>query len=241
MGQPLNLPALVVLVAALAAAVTDLRAFKIHNLLTLPLLVSGLVYHAAVGGKPGLLDSFLGMLFGFGILFLFYLLGGMGGGDVKLMAGVGAWLGAPLTFVVFVASSLAAGVYALAVVLFTRSGRETWLNLKIVWFRVAAVGRHLGADDGGRGRGALPRPPPPARPLRRHDGLRDRRRAAVRLGVARCLRAPPPAGPARSCGGFRVRALIGSPPGWACRGESPDESPHHLCSQQDFSQAEGGL
>ena len=148
MGQPLNLPALVVLVAALAAAVTDLRAFKIHNLLTLPLLVSGLVYHAAVGGKPGLLDSFLGMLFGFGILFLFYLLGGMGGGDVKLMAGVGAWLGAPLTFVVFVASSLAAGVYALAVVLFTRSGRETWLNLKIVWFRVAAVGRHLGADDG---------------------------------------------------------------------------------------------
>jgi prepilin peptidase CpaA len=140
-------PVAVVLAAALLATITDLRAFKIHNTLTLPLLVSGLVYHGVMGGSPALLSSVQGMLFGFAILFLFYLLGGMGGGDVKLMAGVGAWLGMPLTFLVFVVSALAAGMCAVILIIATGRTRETWVNLKILWFRIAAIGHHLGAVD----------------------------------------------------------------------------------------------
>ena len=60
-----------------------------------------------------------GRLFGFGSLLIFYMLGGIGTGDVKLLAGVGAWLGMPLTFHVFLAASLAAGMYAVAVLSFT--------------------------------------------------------------------------------------------------------------------------
>jgi prepilin peptidase CpaA len=139
--------------ASLIAALTDLRKFKVHNVLTLPLLLSGLVYHSVVAGlsdagwTAGLLNSLLGVLSGAGILLLCYLIGGMGAGDVKLMAALGAWLGVPFTFYVFVASSLAAGLYAVVLIVACGRLRETWVNLQIIWHRVTAVGRHLGAED----------------------------------------------------------------------------------------------
>ena len=147
MNPAFPIPVTVVLVATLASAVTDLWKFKVHNLITLPLLISGLLFHGIFGGPSEFLGSLAGMVFGFGILVVFYVMGGMGAGDVKLLAAVGAWLGMPLTFVVFLASSLAAGVYALVLVLACGRTRETWINLQIIWHRIAAVGRHLGAED----------------------------------------------------------------------------------------------
>ncbi len=137
-------PVIVVLAAALVAAATDIWKFKVYNVLTLPLLVSGLLYHAF---RAELADSLLGVLFGFASLIVLYIIGGMGAGDVKLMAGVGAWLGMPLTFYVFIASSLAAGVYSIGLVVWTGQVGETAVNLQILWLRLASVGRYLGSDD----------------------------------------------------------------------------------------------
>ena len=137
-------PVIVVLVAALVAAATDIWKFKVYNVLTLPLLVSGLLYHAF---RAELADSLLGVLFGFAALIVLYIIGGMGAGDVKLMAAVGAWLGMPLTFYVFIASSLAAGVYSIGLVVWTGQVGETAVNLQILWLRLASVGRYLGSDD----------------------------------------------------------------------------------------------
>jgi prepilin peptidase CpaA len=127
-------------------AVTDLWQFRVHNLLTLPLLVGGLIYQSVTEGTSGLANGLLGALFGFSALVLFWMMGGMGAGDVKLMAGVGAWLGPTLTFYVFIASSLAAGVYSIVLVLTNRRLRETWVNLQIAWYRLKAMGRYLGSD-----------------------------------------------------------------------------------------------
>jgi len=137
-------PVIVVLVAAIVAAATDIWKFKVYNVLTLPLLVSGLLYHAF---RAELADSLLGVLFGFASLIVLYIIGGMGAGDVKLMAAVGAWLGMPLTFYVFIASSLAAGVYSIGLVVWTGQVGETAVNLQILWLRLASVGRYLGSDD----------------------------------------------------------------------------------------------
>lgn len=140
-------PVIVVLVAVGIATVTDVRTFKIHNVLTLPLLASGLAYHGYVGGTDGLTNSLLGALFGFGALLFLYLAGGMGGGDIKLMAGVGAWLGVPLTFAVFLAASFAAGIYAVVLILVHGRLRETWVNLQLLGYRIWAVGRQIGGED----------------------------------------------------------------------------------------------
>ncbi len=143
LGSP-AIPIVIALTAALVAAVTDVWKFKVYNALTIPLLVSGLLYH---GFRAELSDSLVGILFGFAALIALYLVGGMGAGDVKLMAAIGAWLGWPLTFYVFIASSLAAGVYAVLLVVMTGKVGETMVNLHIVWLRLSSIGRYLASDD----------------------------------------------------------------------------------------------
>ena len=63
------------------------------------------------------------------------------------MAAVGAWLGMPLTFYVFIASSLAAGTYAVALLVLGRNLGEAWVNLQILWLRLATISRYLGTED----------------------------------------------------------------------------------------------
>jgi prepilin peptidase CpaA len=141
-------PSAVIVATASVAAVTDLWKFKVYNALTVPVLLSGLVYHGIVGGWSGLGLSLLGMLCGFGVLFFFFLLGGYGGGDVKLLAATGAWLGAEATLYIFLASSIAAAIYALALVVYYGKLGEVWLRFKIIGHRFLAMGRHLSTDDG---------------------------------------------------------------------------------------------
>jgi prepilin peptidase CpaA len=137
----------VVLVASLLTAVTDIWRLRVHNLITLPLLVAGLVYHSWTGGVEGFAASLLGALFGFGALISFYIIGGMGAGDVKLLAGVGAWLGVWPTFWVFAVSALAMGGYSLALVVARGRSGEAWVRLQILWHRLVAIGRYLGAEQ----------------------------------------------------------------------------------------------
>ena len=69
MNQVQAVPIVVVLVAALIATVTDLWKFRVYRGLTLPLLLSGIAYHAYVGGLAGFGGSLLGALFGFARLY----------------------------------------------------------------------------------------------------------------------------------------------------------------------------
>jgi len=88
----------VLAVVLMAAAVSDLARGKVFNWLTYPAIAVGLALGAAAGAAEGsawdgLSDRVLGFGFGFGVMFAAYLLGGMGGGDVKLMGAVGALVG----------------------------------------------------------------------------------------------------------------------------------------------------
>lgn len=140
-------PIAVILAGALVAAVTDIWKFKVHNVLTLPLLVSGLIYHGAVNGRAAFALSLYGALVGFGLMLFLYVIGGMGAGDVKFMAAVGAWLGLPLVLVVFLASALVAGAYAVVQLAVFGDARQTWAGLRMLWHRVLTLGRHLGSEN----------------------------------------------------------------------------------------------
>lgn len=147
MDSPLVVPLVVTVVFTSGAAVSDLRSFSVPNALTFPLIASGVVYHVMTGGLAGLQSSLLGAFFGIAILFVFYVMGGMGAGDVKLMAGVGAWLGMNMTVYVFGIAGLATGLYSF--VLLARQNRlgQVTARLRIGLFRLWAVGKHLGAEE----------------------------------------------------------------------------------------------
>ena len=147
MFQLYPVPIVLVLVAALIAAVTDVWKFKVYNLLTFPLLASGLLYHGIYGGTAGLAGSIVGALAGFSLMIMLYTMGGMGAGDVKFVTALGAWLGLPLTLYVLMAGCIAAGVYAAILLVTASSLRETLLNMQILWLRLACLGRHLGSED----------------------------------------------------------------------------------------------
>ncbi|MCM3699935.1 A24 family peptidase [Paenibacillus macerans] len=103
-----------------AAFVTDIRSMKIPNWLTLPGLASGFLFHALTGGWNGIGGAFRGAAVGFGLMFILYLLRAVGGGDVKLFAGIGAWTGISFTLSVMMYSILAAGCIGLFILLCRR-------------------------------------------------------------------------------------------------------------------------
>ncbi|MEZ6066296.1 MAG: A24 family peptidase [Planctomycetaceae bacterium] len=87
------------------AAIWDLKSRRIPNKLTLPVFAAGWVFQAIDRGWAGLGDAGLGFLLGFGILFVLWIVGGGGGGDVKLMGALSVWLGFRLTLLVMIAST----------------------------------------------------------------------------------------------------------------------------------------
>jgi prepilin peptidase CpaA len=96
------------------AAVLDYRTKRLPNWLTVTAFVAALIFHIAIGwSQEGFLKASQNFLFalggfatGFGILFILWVTGNGGGGDVKFMGALGAWLGAWLTLWVFAVSGI---------------------------------------------------------------------------------------------------------------------------------------
>jgi prepilin peptidase CpaA len=100
----------------IAACIDDLRRRQISNWIPGSAFVSGLVLQTAQHGWRGAGSALLGTLAGASVFLIFYLLGGMGAGDVKLMAGFGALLGWKLLFVAALWTAGCGGIMALAVI-----------------------------------------------------------------------------------------------------------------------------
>lgn len=105
-------------IALLATATaSDLRSRRIPNRLTVPAALLGLALQTMLAGPLGAQQAALGWLAGFGLLAIPCLLGWMGGGDVKLLAAVGAFQDPALAFSAGLYGTLAGGLLSLAVLL----------------------------------------------------------------------------------------------------------------------------
>jgi prepilin peptidase CpaA len=101
------------LIVLSAATFTDLKSRRIPNWLALSFLVAGIAVSSWFHGWYGVGQSFAGLGLGFLIYGAFFWLGGMGAGDVKLCAAVGAWIGPGQLFIALVMTGIAGGVMVL--------------------------------------------------------------------------------------------------------------------------------
>jgi prepilin peptidase CpaA len=127
-----------VLVASLGG-VSDLRSARIPNWLTYSGLVAALVLRSAVLGWAGFKSGALGLLVAGGFFFILFVMGAMGGGDMKLMASVGAWVGSEQVVTILLAAAFAGGFLAVVYIVFGRRGRQTlWNLLELIRFRLTS-------------------------------------------------------------------------------------------------------
>jgi prepilin peptidase CpaA len=103
----------VVLGASLAAAILDIRSRRIPNVLTGPLVVTGLLYGLFCAGLGGLGQAAAACLVVALPYVLLFVFAGGGAGDAKMMGALGAWLGVPAGVVVLVAVAATGGVLGL--------------------------------------------------------------------------------------------------------------------------------
>ena len=117
---------MVVLLVVLTVAVyTELKESRIPNWLTLSGMSLGLLI-AYLHGQPAFGASLGGLAVGFGFFFIFYVFGGVGGGDVKLMGAAGALMGLEVTkpalfYTVFIGAFMA--------VMMVMWRRDFWLRI----------------------------------------------------------------------------------------------------------------
>jgi len=113
-----------VTIVLIVAAVIDGYELKVPNWVTFPFIISGWIYSVAAFGLEGLGWSLLGTVVGLALLLPAYAIGGMGAGDVKLLAGVGAWVYGINTLYAFAATAVVGAVLAIVMVLCCRAWKR---------------------------------------------------------------------------------------------------------------------
>ena len=96
---------------------TDLRNRKILNIITMPAILIAIIYHSVTSGFNGLLFSGQGFLVGLGIFIIPFIMGGIGAGDVKLLAAVGAWKGTVFVLYTGVYGAIIGGLISIVILL----------------------------------------------------------------------------------------------------------------------------
>jgi leader peptidase (prepilin peptidase)/N-methyltransferase len=123
----LLVPRLVFASILIALFAIDLEHHLLPNVITLPGIVVGLAFSLML--PPGIVDALIGTVVGGGVLWLigeaYYRYSGqegMGGGDVKMLAMIGAFLGWKLVVLTLVLSSLLGSLIGLVVIVVRKGG-----------------------------------------------------------------------------------------------------------------------
>lgn len=140
--------------ALLISCYTDLRFQKIYNAVLFPTALLALGFHTGTVGLNGTVFALKGAGLGLALFFLPYLLGGIGAGDVKLLAVVGACKGTYFVFCSFLFAAIAGGVISLLVLIYRKkllaTLRQMGLALKTALMSRLTVWNFPKLDDENR-------------------------------------------------------------------------------------------
>ena len=122
----MNAQVVIAILVGLAATVNDLKNREIADWIPITALVAGFGWQIGQHGWMGALYALGGAVAGFAAFLIFYLLGGMGGGDIKLMTGFGALLGASRLGEAALWTAGVGGIFALGVLAWR--GGMSWMR-----------------------------------------------------------------------------------------------------------------
>ena len=140
-----NWPVWVVTVTLILAAVIDGFELKVPNWVTFPMVISGWIYSVAFAHTmemtwyEGLGWSMFGTFVGLALLLPAYAIGGMGAGDVKLLAGVGAWMHGQHTFYAFCLSAIIGAVLAVIMVLARKAWKKHYNQFWMIFGEIMTI------------------------------------------------------------------------------------------------------
>jgi Flp pilus assembly protein protease CpaA len=126
--NPRGWGSLPLLTALALIVVLDLRSRIIPDVITVPAIVYALLLALALGGAAGLAEAGVGVVAAGGLVWSLAIVsrGGIGGGDIKLMAVLGAALGWKGAFMAFALSQIAAGIVVLVLIITRRRAGEAF-------------------------------------------------------------------------------------------------------------------
>jgi prepilin peptidase CpaA len=140
-----NWPIWVVSITLIVAAIIDGIQLKVPNWITLPMIGSGWIYSSvsyAMNGEAwyaGLAWSIAGTAIGLALLLPPYAIGGMGAGDVKLLAGVGAWVHCGNTLMAFCISVVIGGLIAVGQIAWHRGFQKHFRQMAFIANEIVTI------------------------------------------------------------------------------------------------------
>ena len=154
-----SIQTIAVIILVIVAAICDARTRRIPNVLVVAGVVTGLTFGFAANGAAGALTALAGIGVGVAALLPTYAFGALGAGDVKLFGAVGAFTGPTGVLGALLATFIAGGLLAVALVVRRRLLGDLLRNLKAIAIgQWVAVSTGSWSDLGGRIRsvGELP-------------------------------------------------------------------------------------
>lgn len=129
----------------IVAAYIDGKQLKVPNAITFPMIIAGWLYSTiayAMAGDAwytGLGWSLAGTAVGLACLYPFYMIGGMGAGDVKMMAAIGAWVHCSTTFYAFCLTTIIGAVMSILMIAFSKSGRKHYSQFFLILNEITSI------------------------------------------------------------------------------------------------------
>jgi len=133
-------------VFAIIAAYIDGKELRVPNKLTLPMIVAGWIWSSIFYGMNGdgwyigLMWSLAGTGVGLATLLPAYAIGGMGAGDVKMMAAIGAWVHCSITVYAFCVSTIVGAILAIIMVIAAGEGRKHYNQFFMILNEFTTIG-----------------------------------------------------------------------------------------------------
>ncbi|MDY6790506.1 MAG: prepilin peptidase [Thermodesulfobacteriota bacterium] len=119
----------ILILLVLTSFLTDITKKKIYNIQTYPSMALGLILGYAGGAGHGILMSLAGLFTGLALLFIIFLTGGMGAGDVKLLGAIGALKGTVFVLWTMFYTGLIGGMMAFALLIWKGRLLATFKNM----------------------------------------------------------------------------------------------------------------